>query len=135
MSIKRPEMLDECTRRFIESLAMPGVQQAPRKQRRKAVKPGPPAGLQTCEPQTLGQGAFCHCRSHALWAPVIAKKQSREGPTTAAREARGPISESLLNRKKPPGDEPSGQGEMTIIGTGQLRGVSRCSGNSMKKPI
>ncbi len=37
MTIKRPEMLDEFTRGFIESLAMPGVQQQPRKNGRKTV--------------------------------------------------------------------------------------------------
>jgi hypothetical protein len=37
MSIKRPEMLDEFTRGFIESLAKPGAQQEPRKNARKTV--------------------------------------------------------------------------------------------------
>jgi hypothetical protein len=62
MSIKRPEMLDECTRRFIESLAMPGVEQAPRKQRRKAVKPGPPAGYKPANGKLSGRAAV-----HALF--------------------------------------------------------------------
>jgi hypothetical protein len=38
MPIKRPEMLDEFTRGFIESLAKPGVQQLPRKNSRKTVR-------------------------------------------------------------------------------------------------
>jgi hypothetical protein len=36
--IKRPEILDEFTRALIESLAMPGVQQQPRKNNPRAVK-------------------------------------------------------------------------------------------------